>query len=946
MAREDSQGISVAVAENPRNMDSADEWKQLGGEAYKQKDWENAVRCYASALERCDPGSELAGTCLNNRAACYAQLGRSELVIKDATEVIRLQPANIKALMRRMVAFDSVGKKEEALKDAASVLTMEPKNVHALAVVEKKKKSLTKKATDNLPKFAAGIPSETMAVFLFTENRPLQCYACMRSLKKHLKDARLNIYVFWQAQDAKCIHSYQLLQSLNETSRVQYSKVNWVEVSNGQLFPAFSRTINKLSVEGEPHVLLLTDTVVFHTDVELRSVLSCLSARSDAWTARLDINPRIDFFPEANLIRSAPLLQNFAEDPKILLWTRWYDTSKKAFEKVDRETGWDAILEWTATIIRTQVVQHFFSALLPPMNTLKELDEKAADWLSRRQRMKRTELKQRAACYKDPVLVTIDPSEFGSPEAADRVLRAHLLSHYGIDGNSGEGKTAEFAEQLGWKAQEVTDYFKDVEVQWPLALQGLLNPDKFKNHYFCTVQVPALPPTFGLPKALDPPSPLVSWLIPARNAEFFLKDCLASVEAQAGIGAGVFEVIIVEDGSEDATLKLARQFAEGRPYVKVIDNAVQMGVAGALVEGWPHCRGDFVARLDADDEAMPQRLLKQLRYFEQHPCISVLGGRVRPFWTELRKCTIENLAEKEDGRVTAVAFREFHGNQTSRQRDQLTFCEKDGEIRLSECPSEYEGCRVVRIGEIGKEESILLNPKKWREALRGIKGYGKGQVILQRRDPLEPPKGSRYFHPMLIRAMGIYEECLMGTTLTYRRSAFPSDQGPLQKEEAEGVWSALSLEHTQHAANLADCLVRARRHDANREPLAEKVIQESTLAAVQHHLTRVHGVDVDLQDAAAIFHFRGPRTIDQGEKLSHVLQHVEYALLSDYVRPKKEEDRGEFWKDFVQGREAALEKAISAARLRWKELADESAKTVQTCPEHSPRQHRSRTPPR
>merc|ERR1740138_1481656 len=125
--------------------------------------------------------------------------------------------------------------------------------------------------------------------------------------------------------------------------------------------------------------------------------------------------------------------------------------------------GWDAILDWTATIIRVNHVQHFFSALLPPMNTLAELNEKAADWLSRRQRMKRSELKQRAACYKDPVLVTLDPSEFGSPEAADRVLRAHLLTFYGLDGNKGEGKIGELAKQLGWKVQEVTDYFRDVD---------------------------------------------------------------------------------------------------------------------------------------------------------------------------------------------------------------------------------------------------------------------------------------------------------------------------------------------------------------------------------------------------------------------------------------------------------------------------------------------------
>eukprot|EP00438_Fugacium_kawagutii_P021230 Skav201646 [mRNA] locus=scaffold3160:47972:49250:+ [translate_table: standard] len=45
----------------------------------------------------------------------------------------------------------------------------------------------------------------------------------------------------------------------------------------------------------------------------------------------------------------------------------------------------------------------------------------------------------------------------------------------------------------------------------------------------------------------------------------------------------------------------------------------QQGVGGSLQVGWSHCRGSYIARLDADDEAEPDRLLKQLRFLEQHP---------------------------------------------------------------------------------------------------------------------------------------------------------------------------------------------------------------------------------------------------------------------------------------------------------------------------------------
>jgi len=932
------ENSSQDTAIEPQN---AEDWKRLGGEAYQAKNWSEAVRCYSLAVQHCKPGSDLAVTCLNNRAACYAQLKNHGAVIKDTTEVLSKQPANVKALLRRMVANDVLGKCEQAMEDAAGVLTMEPKNQVALQVVAKKRQSLTKKVKDDfLPVFTDDRPTETLCIFLFSEDRPLQCYGCLRSLLKHTKKVLLNIYVFWQAASPACFHSYQLLQGLHEVSRSRYGKVAWFECSKQQLFPAFSRTLNKISVEGLQHVLLLSDTVLFHSDVDASAAISVLSARPEAFTVRFDVNPRIEHFPEAKLVASAPHLQNFSGNPQILLWTRWYDKSKAAYEAVPREMGWDAILDWTATMVRSEHVQHFFSALLPPLNNVTELDEKAADWLSRRQRMKRTELSQRSACYEKPVLVTVDPAEFGDAEAADRLLRAHLHRCFGPKSDGGPNQFSKLAEQISWKLQEVKDYFRDVDTQCAGGLlECLLEPERYRDHYLNSVRVPAIPPTCALPQALNPPSPLVSWLIPARNAETFVPDCLASIDAQAGIGAGCCEVVFVDDGSEDGTAAILRKLATERPDIRVIENSVQLGVAGSLCEGWPHCRGDFVARLDADDEAEPDRLVKQLRYFEQHRSISVLGSKTRSFWTELRKCTIDRVAEKDDGRVVAVAWREDFGNQTSRKREQITMFKKGNDIHLAEGPAEYHGCRVVRVGE----ESMVLHPERWREALRSVQGK-KGEVLLQRRDPVEPPRGSRALHPLRVRALLVFEDCISGTTAMLRHEHF-GDQCPFPREEAEGHWCWLSLEPRHQAANLADPLVRARRHAGNRSDRDASGIYESRCAAVQYHLTKVHGVEVDMHDAAALVNFRGPRTPEQGEKLKEVLLEVERHYLAEVVRPAVDA-RDDFWHDFVKGREVALERMLLAMRNRFKEISDRISEVITNVPDKSPREHRSRTPPR
>jgi len=924
---------AIAEVEGPQPTD-AEGWKRRGGEAYQKKHWKEAVRCYTAALSHCDPAEDLALVCLNNRAACSSQLKDYEAVISDASTVIEQQPANLKALLRRMVAFDASGLAEEALTDAGSVLTMEPKNAHALQVVSKKRASLTKKANEAVPRWTE---RQSLSVFVFTEDCPLQCYCSLLSLQRHVKGAALQIHIFWKASAAACKHSYLLLQTLPDISP---GNVHWIETSKEQLFPSFTRLINRMAVEGQQHVLLLSDRVLFHTDVDASIALKVLSERREAFSVRLDLNPRIEHFPEADLFQSAPNLQHFAEDPRVLLWKRSYDKSKQAYEAVPRELGWDAILDWTATIVRTENVKHFFSALLPPLNTFEELDAKAADWLSRRQRMKRSELAHRSACFEDPVLIAVARSDLGDTADLDRCLRSHLLKKFAPEGQGGD-RFGRLASRIGWTVKEAEEYFAGVDTAAAdePRLQGLFRPELFKTQYHSAVQVAALPSPLSLPKPLTAPRPLVTWLVPVHNAEFFVQSCFESILGQSGFGAGYCEVVFVEDCSDDGTLSALRKLASASPVVRLLENETRLGVAGSLARGWQHCLGDFVARLDADDEAEPERLLRQLRYMEQHKSLSLVGSRARSFWTETRKFTIERATEKSDGTMTLVAWREFHGDQNTRQREQLTLCERDGRILVSNGPAELQRCRVLQVGE----ESMFLKPESWKVALRAAQG-GHGEVLVERRDPLEPPCGPRVFHPMLVRSNAIFEDSVLGTTATFRSAHFAQGGCPFPQEEAESHWAWIGLGAKQHAANLADPLVRMRRHEGNRAARDPSGIHESQCAAVREHLARTYKLKVDLKDAAALLNFRGPQTSEQGQRLLHELRSVAASLIAQ-VRPAVPNTGDEFWSDFLRGKEAALEHAIWSKGMRFKKLVDEVSRAI-TDGEKSPRQHRSRTPPR
>lgn len=112
---------------------------------------------------------------------------------------------------------------------------------------------------------------------------------------------------------------------------------------------------------------------------------------------------------------------------------------------------------------------------------------------------------------------------------------------------------------------------------------------------------------------------LVSVIVPAYNAEAYLREALDSVFAQDW---HAFEVIVVDDGSSDGTAAVARSFEQVR-YIRQ-ENA---GAAAARNTALAAARGAFVANFDADDVLPPTRLSLQARYLLEHPQVGCVLGR-------------------------------------------------------------------------------------------------------------------------------------------------------------------------------------------------------------------------------------------------------------------------------------------------------------------------------
>ncbi|MEL6768986.1 MAG: glycosyltransferase, partial [Pseudomonadota bacterium] len=117
-------------------------------------------------------------------------------------------------------------------------------------------------------------------------------------------------------------------------------------------------------------------------------------------------------------------------------------------------------------------------------------------------------------------------------------------------------------------------------------------------------------------------SPLISVLMPVYNGEVYLDEAIQSVRTQTFAD---FEFIIVDDGSSDATPRILARHAAEDPRLRIHSQA-NTGIVGALNAGLALARGQYIARMDADDLCLPQRFERQAAYLDTTPEAVLVGG--------------------------------------------------------------------------------------------------------------------------------------------------------------------------------------------------------------------------------------------------------------------------------------------------------------------------------
>lgn len=113
--------------------------------------------------------------------------------------------------------------------------------------------------------------------------------------------------------------------------------------------------------------------------------------------------------------------------------------------------------------------------------------------------------------------------------------------------------------------------------------------------------------------------------MPVYNGERYLREAVESILMQSLADC---EFLIFDDGSTDATRAILAEYEQRDGRIIVIENERNIGLANSLNRGLSFARGKYVARMDADDISLYDRLQKQAEYMESHPEVGVLGTNI------------------------------------------------------------------------------------------------------------------------------------------------------------------------------------------------------------------------------------------------------------------------------------------------------------------------------
>lgn len=115
--------------------------------------------------------------------------------------------------------------------------------------------------------------------------------------------------------------------------------------------------------------------------------------------------------------------------------------------------------------------------------------------------------------------------------------------------------------------------------------------------------------------------PAISVVMPVYNGAAYLAEAVESILRQTFAD---FELLAVDGNSTDASPAILSDFVARDERVRVVSQRGR-GLIAALNQGIAAARGEFIARMDADDVALPERFARQMEFLRDHPAVAAVG---------------------------------------------------------------------------------------------------------------------------------------------------------------------------------------------------------------------------------------------------------------------------------------------------------------------------------
>lgn len=157
----------------------------------------------------------------------------------------------------------------------------------------------------------------------------------------------------------------------------------------------------------------------------------------------------------------------------------------------------------------------------------------------------------------------------------------------------------------------------------------------------------------------------VTVLMAVFNGRRYLREAVESILNQTFRD---FEFLIIDDGSTDDSPQILNEYARADSRIRIVSQT-NRGLTKTLNQGIVLARGQFIARMDADDIALPDRLQKQVDYLLAHPHCVMIGSRVMlvdPDGSPIREICDEQTHEEIDSALISHGWPLVHPAVTMR----------------------------------------------------------------------------------------------------------------------------------------------------------------------------------------------------------------------------------------------------------------------------------------